>query len=344
MVGGVLVFWMLAVVVGSPMGQGVEEIQYALKLMLAVAAGLLAAGLAADGTLAHRTAALIAGLGAAQSLVAAMVFGAGSRALPFFEALEAVGYPEAGTALRYLPDQQTLRAVGTLIDPNILGASLAVSLLLAVGLATVSAGRTRWAWLAVAGLTLPGLALSLSRGAWLAAGLGILIYVWRRNRGLALAAIVAMVAFVALAPFESAAHFRSGLLARDESAALRLEEFAEAGRVIASAPVLGVGFPAQPLAAYFVGVSNAFLWVAEHIGLPGATLSLVAAAAACWAGLRRGAAPPLAPVFAAAAVVALVAGLVDHHFASVPHMVMLQWSMLGLAAGAGWRAQGAIRT
>ena len=339
-VGGVLVFWALAVLVGIRSGSGAEELQYAVKLMLAGAAGFLAIGLGADATLARRTAGLVAGLGAVQSLLAAVIFRAGTGAVPFYEGLEAAGYPDGGTALRYLPDQQTLRAVGTLVDPNILGASLAVSMVLAVGLALVTAGRSRWLWLAVAGLTLPGLALSLSRGAWLAAGFGILIYLWRHNRGLAVAVMVAMGAFVALAPLEFVAHFRSGLLVRDESAALRLDEFAEAGRVIASAPVFGVGFPAQPPAAYFVGVSNTFLWVAEHIGLPGAILSLTAAVTACVAGWRRGIASPLAPVFATAAAVVLVAGLVDHHFASVPHMVMLQWSMLGLAAGAAWGRQG----
>jgi O-antigen ligase len=344
MVGGVLVFWTLALLVGGRMGQGGEEIQYALKLMLGVAAGFLAVGLGTDWRLARGTAALIAGLGAAQSLVAAMVFRAGTGALPFYEALEAAGYPDAVTALRYLPDEETLRAVGTLVDPNIMGASLAVSLVLALGISIISSGRSRWLWLAVAGLTLPGLSLSLSRGAWLAAGFGILIYMWRRNRGLAVAAMVALTAIVVLAPFESVEHFRSGLLARDESAALRLGEFAEAGRVIASAPVFGVGFPAQPPAAYFVGVSNTFLWVAEHIGLPGAFLSMVAAIGACVVGFRSRVPSPLAPVFATAAAVALVAGLVDHHFASVPHMVMLQWSLLGLAVGAARREPGAIRT
>ncbi len=344
MVGGVLVFWTLALLVGGRMGQGGEEIQYALKLMLAVAAGILAVGLGMDWRLARGTAALIAGFGAAQSLVAAMVFRAGTGALPFYEALEAAGYPDAGTALRYLPDQETLRAVGTLVDPNILGASLAVSLVLAVGITIIASGRSRWLWLAVAGLTLPGLALSLSRGAWLAAGFGILIYMWRQNRGLAVAAMVALVVIVVLAPFESVVHFRSGLLARDESAALRLGEFAEAGRVIVSSSVFGVGFPAQPPAAYFVGVSNTFLWMAEHIGLPGAMLSVAAAIGACGDGLRSRKASPLAPVFATAALVALVAGLVDHHFASVPHMVMLQWSMLGLSVGAARRDPGEIRT
>jgi len=344
MVAGVLVFWALAVIVGGRMGQGGEETQYALKLMLAVAAGFLAVGIGADWRLARRTAAAVAALGALQSLLAAMVFRAGTGALPFYEALEAAGYPEAGTALRYLPDQETLRAVGTLVDPNILGASLAVSLVLAVGLSIIASDRSRWLWLAVAGITLPGLALSLSRGAWMAAGLGILIFVWRRNHGLVVTAMVALAAVVVLAPFESVAHFRSGLLVRDESAALRLDEFAEAGRVIASAPVFGVGFPAQPPAAYFVGVSNTFLWVAEHIGLPGTVLSVVAAIGACVVGLRSRVASSLAPVFATAAVVALVAGLVDHHFASVPHMVMLQWSLLGLAVGAARRDQGAIRT
>ena len=333
-VAGVMVWWVLAVAVGLRFGAGVEQVQYACKLMLTVTAFLLAFALAASGPLVRRAAAVIAVAGAGQSLLATAMLKAEEGALPFFFALESAGYPGAGTALRYLPDQTTLRAVGTLIDPNILGASLAIAVVIAAGLAATASGRARYAWLVVALLILPGLALSLSRGAWLAAAAGLLILIWRHNRRWALLLIGAGAIVAAFAPVEALEHLRSGLLARDESAALRLDEFAEAYRVIAAAPVFGVGFPAEPPAAFFVGVSNSFLWTAEHIGLPGTLLSLALALTASVAGLRNTGHSDLAPVLAAAAVATLVAGLVDHHFASVPHMAILQWSLLGLAAGA----------
>ncbi len=333
-VAGVLAWWALAVVVALRFGTGVEQVQYASKLMLAVAAFVLAFVLAANRALAHRAAAVIAVAGAGQSLLATVMLMTREEALPFFSALESAGYPDAGTALRYLSDQTTLRAIGTLVDPNILGASLAIGVVIAVGLAARAGGRARYAWLAVALLILPGLAFSLSRGAWLAAAAGLLILIWRHNRRWALLLIGVGTIATAFAPVEALEHLRSGLFARDESAALRLDEFAEAYRVIGAAPVFGVGFPAEPPAAFFVGVSNSFLWTAEHIGLPGMSLSLGLALAATIAGLRNAGRSRLAPVFAAAAVATLVAGLVDHHFASVPHMAILQWSLLGLAAGA----------
>lgn len=337
LLAGVLACWALALLISLRVGVGAHEVQYGLKLIIMIAVSALAVGIGANRKLVRQAISLVAILGAMQSVVAVLVLQAGTSATPFFEALMLVGYPDASSALRYLSDQESLRAVGTLVDPNILGASLAISAVMAFGLAGVSFGKSRLAWLMVAGLIMPGLILSMSRGAWLAVSVGILIYVWRYDRKAALGVVLMAGLFVTLAPLDVAAHFRSGLLARDESAALRLDEFAEAIKVIQSSPVFGIGFPAREPAGYFLGVSNMFLWIAERIGLLGTMLHLIAAILACRAGWHPRARSPFATVLATAVAVILVAGLVDHHLASITHMVMLQWSMMGMAVGASWK-------
>ena len=337
MLAGVLVCWGLALLISLRVGVGSDEIQYALKLIIMIAASALAVRVGSNRKLVRHTIILVAILGAVQSVVAVIVLQAGTSAKPFFEALTLVGYPDAASAFRYLPDQQTLRAVGTLVDPNMLGASLAISGVMALGLASVAFGRSRLAWLVVAGTIMPGLMLSMSRGAWLALGFGVLIYLWRYDRRVMLGVVLMTGIFVAFAPLDIVAHFRSGLLARDESAALRLDEFVVATKVIQSSPIFGIGFPAQEPAGYFLGVSNMFLWVAERIGLPGTMLHLIAAIVACWGGMHHRASSAFSPVLATAMAAILVAGLVDHYFASVTHMVMLQWSVMGMAVGASWK-------
>lgn len=337
LLAGVLACWGLALLISLRVGVGSHEVQYGLKLITMIAASALAVRIGANSTLVRQAIIFIAILGAMQSVVAVLVLQAGTSAILFFEALTLVGYPDATSAFRYLPDQETLRAVGTLVDPNILGASLAISAVMAFGLASVSFGKSRLAWLMVAGTIMPGLILSMSRGAWLALGIGVLIYLWRYDRKVALGVVLMASVFVTFAPLDIVAHFRSGLLARDEAAALRLDEFAEAMKVIQSSPIFGIGFPAREPAGYFLGVSNMFLWLAERIGLLGTTLHLIAAIVACRKGWNPRVRSPFAAVLATALAAILVAGLVDHHFASVPHMVMLQWSMMGMVVGASWK-------
>ena len=82
------------------------------------------------------------------------------------------------------------------------------------------------------------------------------------------------------------ARLASGFAAQDRAAALRLDEYRQALRIIADYPVLGVGFGGAPEVGTFVGVSSIYLLVGEHTGLVGLGLLLLTLAVIAVAGLR----------------------------------------------------------
>jgi O-antigen ligase len=136
------------------------------------------------------------------------------------------------------------------------------------------------------------------------------------------------------------ARLMSGFTAQDRAAALRVDEYRQAIKIIAEYPVLGVGFGGAPELGTFVGVSSIYLLVGEHTGLIGLGLFLLILAVVGVQGLRTAlfatapedralAATLLAPVLAGALV-----GNLDHYFMNpvFPHMVALFWLYLGLLA------------
>jgi O-antigen ligase len=82
------------------------------------------------------------------------------------------------------------------------------------------------------------------------------------------------------------ARLASGFAAQDRAAALRVDEYRQALKIIADYPVLGVGFGGAPEVGTFVGVSSIYLLVGEHTGLIGLGLFLLTLAAVAFAGLR----------------------------------------------------------
>ena len=352
-VAGMLLAGAVSTALGARAGASAEQLQYAAKLGLGVLAFFAGASLGTAAEFRLGLAKVIALAGAVQAAVASTLYLAGTGAEGFFEALAAAGYPPGETALRYLPDGVTLRAIGTAVDPNVLGATLAVALPIAIWLAANAARGRRLAWSAAAALIALGILLSFSRGAWIGAGAGVLLLTALRRPRLA-AGLLFVGALALLLPGGPGplAHLRSGLLADDPASALRLDEYREAARVIASAPIFGVGFPAREPASYFLGVSSVPLWIAERAGLLGAGLSILAVVLAFrggWSGRAGGAgsrwprdAASGAGMWAAALAAALFAGLVDHHFASIPHMAALFWLLAGVLAARPEETPGSV--
>ena len=250
--------------------------------------------------------------------------------------MDSAGYP-AESIRRFLPDQTTPRAIGLLVDPNVLGVTLAGAL--PFGLAwTFGAARPRISGALAIAIVLAALALSLSRGAWLAAALAFLVWLaWTRPRAaLALGALAAAL-IAAPIPFGPLEHVRGGLLAQDPSGALRVDELREAGRVIQRYPWLGVGYGAPPHPDIFAGVSNAWLWIAERAGIAAGLAALGLVLGALATAVRRGRRDRLARTAAASLSAVLLAGLVDHHVASFPHLVVLVGMLTALALVGGGR-------
>ncbi|MGE5618004.1 MAG: O-antigen ligase family protein [Sphingomonadaceae bacterium] len=252
-----------------------------------------------------------------------------------------LGYPTGPNVLRPIADTEILRAIGTSVDPNVLGGLLmmASALLLAQALSPSPVLDRRLLWLALAPMV-AALLLTHSRsalGGFVVAA--SLVGVLRDRRAL----ILLLVAAVAL-PFIPQAQvllgrLQSGLAFQDRAALMRLDEYRNALNTIATYPWFGIGFGETPSIDLFLGVSSIYLLIGQEMGLVGMTAFLLVIGAAAWqivAGLAtapseesRGLLLSLsAPLLAAAS-----AGLLDHYYVNIvfPHMVGLFWLYVGLA-------------
>jgi O-antigen ligase len=258
-------------------------------------------------------------------------------------ALGPLGYPTDATVLRYRPDTDILRATGTAVDPNMLGALLMVASAIAVPivLAPRPALPRRPLILALA-VILPCLLFTESRGSWLGLAGAIGVVAVLRHRRLLLAMILGLPLLLVLpAAARFTDHLISGLQAQDRASALRIGEIQNALAVIAHYPWFGAGWGdgARSIELTFtLGVSNIYLTVAERAGIPATLLFLVALAALAatlWPAVRRHRRDPAADGLLMGLVAALVAtqiaGMLDHHFVRFPHLVTLLWTVAALA-------------
>ena len=305
-----------------------EGAQLAMKMSLYALAPAVAAvwwqGARSLGALS----ALVTVAAAVQAGAAIVLHLAGAAGIQFLESLGTAGYPTTGVA-RFLPDQVTPRATGLLVDPNVLGVTLAAAL--PFGLTWIGSGQRRSA-LGLAAVALIGgaLALTVSRASWIACAAGLLVWLALVRPRLAAAAAAVLGLAVATAPLDPFERIRQGLLGEDRSAALRLGEIQEAFRVIGRFPLLGVGYGDAPHPDIFAGVSNAWLWLAERAGVFAALTHLALLCGAAQAAVKTAAADPaLRPLLASLTAFA-VAGVFDHHIVSFPHVVFLVGGLVGL--------------
>jgi O-antigen ligase len=248
--------------------------------------------------------------------------------------LRPLGYPSGPDVVRTIASTETIRAVGTSIDPNVLGGMLMViAVLSAAFLVGTQSLLPRGVLLAVLACAVGGIVLSYSRSSWVgvAAGIGFLAG-FRDRRAWVLIGVA--VAALAVLPQGSMLldRFTSGLQARDQAAAMRVGEYSDAFRLIAQYPWLGVGFGEAPTIELYVAVSSIYLLIAEEMGLIGLAIFLAAIGAAILRSFRVGRSDAIAVGLQATLIAALVAGLFDHYFFNMrfPHMVALFWMLVAL--------------
>lgn len=257
--------------------------------------------------------------------------------------LAPLGYPSGGSVLRYIASTDTLRAIGTAIDPNIFGAMLMLAAVL--GVSQILAPRpvlSRRVTYALTGVIFAALLLSYSRGSWMGALAGVLFMATLRYRRVwLLVALGAALLFLGAVPADWGffGHLQSGFAAKDQAAAMRLGEYKDAFRLISQYPWFGVGFGVAPDVDLYIGVSSIYLLLAEQMGLVGLTSYLlvvgaliVRASRALFAGHSAPDVEPLLLGTTAALIAALTAGVFDHHFVNLrfPHVVALFWLLAGL--------------
>jgi O-antigen ligase len=281
---------------------------------------------------------LVAGGAAAGSIGIVLYYLPAPTSTALLASLSRIGYP-ASNILQYNPGTTIQRAIGTSIDPNILGATLMMSGTVAVAL--LFASSRRWQQAALLAALLPiltALLLTYSRGSLIGFLAGGAVVATLRYRRLWLLAGIAVVA-IALSPQISQSsfltHLQSGIEVQDQAAAMRLGEYKDALRLISEYPWFGVGFGAAPDVDLYVGVSSIYLLLAEQVGLVGLALWIWVMAGVVIRGIlgcvrSRDEASSLALACLAALISALVAGIFDHHFVDFPHVAAMVWTIAGL--------------
>ncbi|MBI2908639.1 MAG: O-antigen ligase family protein [Chloroflexi bacterium] len=269
--------------------------------------------------------------------------------------LRVLGYPTTGI-LRYIAGTTTLRAIGTSIDPNILGGMLMVVIPLGVSLVmsgSSASGRLdrRLTGLAV-GVMVLCLVLTFSRSAWGGAAAGVAFLAAFRHRKLWLLLAIFAIALLLLPQGQMVlGRIEAGLTMQDRASQMRLGEYKDALRLIAMYPWFGVGFGEAPSVDVYVAASSTYLMIAQEMGLAGLAAFLATMIALFWhalRGLKRAADESWIVVqdeglkniqFGALAgvVAALTAGLFDHYFFNLrfPHAMAVFWLLVGLTLVAG---------
>lgn len=292
--------------------------------------------------------ALLMGGWAAAGIALALLSLPEGTVVQLLSALGPLGYPTGPEALRTIADTRILRAIGTSIDPNVLGGLLMMaSALLAGQVLSPRPLLDRWMlWLMLA-TTVVALMATQSRSAMGGLAVGVLIVAAVRDRRVVVLMLSGMAILLLFPDVVSQVipqarvivdRLHSGLAFQDRAAAMRLDEYANALNTISRYPWFGIGFGEPPSVDLYLGVSSIYLLIGQEMGLIGLSSFLAVLGMVAWrtiVGFReawneeiRGALLSLGAAMGAAAA----AGLLDHYYVNIvfPHMVGLFWLYVGL--------------
>ena len=251
-------------------------------------------------------------------------------------------YPGGAGALRWIEDDPdgTMRAIGTAIDPNVLGGMLIlVGGMLVPQLFARQRLFARWFTFLMLATAVLALYWTYSRSALLGLATAIGLIAVIKYRRLIPLAIGAMLLLLLLPQTQDyVARLVAGLRGEDLATQMRFGEYKDALTLIGRYPLFGVGFTGVPDIDLYLGVSMLYLIIASNMGVIGLLLFaavmvgfFVMMAQAWRAGVDTRIEPILLGATAAVAGV-LVSGIFDHYWfnMSYPHMTVLLWLHLGL--------------
>jgi O-antigen ligase len=287
------------------------------------------------------TAAAILG-GAAQSGLGILLYVLPSAwAVRLLNPLGRLGYPVGFGALRFINDDPNLpmRAIGTSVDPNILGALLVMVLALAATQLFSKRPVLPRLWVGLS-MGLMGLCLFLtySRASMLGAVIALGAIAVLRYRRLLVVLVVAGLLLLLLPQTQAyIAHLIQGLRIEDRSTQMRMGEYRDTFRLIQRYPWVGVGFVGTPDIDLYVAVASLYLALAAQMGLIGLLAFLVAMGVLAvywsrtWSALPDGSeVEPFVLGYGAAILGSLASGALDHTLLTYPHAVALLWLVVGL--------------
>lgn len=262
-------------------------------------------------------------------------------------ALRVVGYPSGGV-LQYIESDPELgqRAIGTSVNPNAFGGLLAIVGALAAP--QLIAGKPvfgrRWLWAVAFVIIVVCLILTFSRTAMAGLVVAMLSVAAARYRKLLIVLLIGgLIILILPVTSDYVARFAEGAQGADLATQMRFGEYKDALILLSRYPVIGVGFAGAPDIDIYLGVSNAYLAIAQEMGFVGLGIFLVALAVVFgWAFDHRKKAyldPTLEPLFLglhSAIVAALVVGIGDHYFVNLDFQPAqtIFWLTVGLALSA----------
>ena len=260
--------------------------------------------------------------------------------------LQRFDYPGGFGALRWIEDDPngTMRAIGTAVDPNVLGGMM---ILVAGLLAPQIFARRRlfpyWLAWGMLGVTFLALYLTYSRSALLglATALG-LIAVLKYRKLIPIGIVAALLLLLLPQTQDYVARLVAGLRGEDLATQMRFGEYKDALILIGRYPLFGVGFTGVPDIDLYLGVSMVYLIIASNMGIVGlgffvaVLVGFYVAVIRAWRRGRDEAVEPILLGVTAAVTGALVSGIFDHYWFNMtyPHMTVLLWLFLGLGIAA----------
>ncbi|MFH1926995.1 MAG: O-antigen ligase family protein [Chloroflexota bacterium] len=257
--------------------------------------------------------------------------------------LRVVRYPSGPGVLRYVEDNPdlSLRAISTVVDPNILGGMLILLTGLAIPQLFVRDPLLPRRWISATVATM-GLCLILTFSRSSLLGLSIALFVLGvvRYRRLLWALLAAAVLALILPQTQTyIQHFLEGIRGEDLATQMRFGEYKDALILISRYPWFGVGFAGTPDIDTYLGVSSVYLMIAEKMGLIG-LLSFITAAGLffvhTWQAFRRtirnSGIEAILLGFQTAVLGALLGGTLDHYLFNLdfPHTAAIFWMYIGL--------------
>jgi O-antigen ligase len=271
-------------------------------------------------------------------------------AVALLNPLGRLGYPVGPGALRFINDDpgRPMRAIGTNVDPNILGAML----VMAVAITSVQLFLRRpvlpriWVFGAFGLLSLC-LFLTYSRGSMVGAVAALVLVAALKYRRLLIVLILGALLLLLLPQTQAyVANFVQGIEIADRSTQMRMGEYKDAWRLIQRYPWIGVGFVSAPDIDLYLAVASLYLALAGQMGIIGLVVFLLVMAVfflyvfRAWRVLPPGSAlESLLLGYGAAVLGSLVGGVFDHTLLTYPHAVALLWFTLGMAAAAAYVGQ-----
>ena len=257
--------------------------------------------------------------------------------------LRVVRYPAGPGILRFINDdpERPMRAIGTSIDPNTLGALLILITVLLVPQLFSPKPVLKKVYivpmLAVMGLCM---ILTFSRGSLMGLGAALFLLAVVKYRRLLPILIVVILIFMFLPQTQGyIGHFMSGVQGQDRATQMRFGEYKDALILIGRYPWIGVGFTAAPDIDLYIGVSNLYLLIAEQMGLIGLVAFFLVIGvffAYTWRArrhaVRNGGLEAILLGFQLALAGALVGGIFDHYLFNInfPHMSAIFWLYISL--------------